>query len=376
MTCRKSIARWYRRGVSRRHHRFRDTDQSEGIANTFVQWITDGLRIIFASSVAIAAIGNAGWRSSMSLSIQNLDRPVAIGPLRESKAPYEVRSDTSAASGLFAFKHGDFEITVVSDGYIEIPEEMFIAGVAPGERSEVLGRLDTVGRTVHAPTNIPVLRYRDELILFDVGGGDGYQANDGRFVHNLRNAGFDPAAVTKVIFTHAHPDHTAATIASDGSLVFPNATYFVGAAEWDYWMDPDFFSRAPEAIHDFGRGAQRDLVAVRGRAVMLKPGDDVIPGIRTIDTAGHTPGHLSFELAGDGGLIIAADAATSEVVGVEHPDWHFGYDSIPELAVRNRRRLLDRASTDKTKLLGFHWTYPGVGFVEVRGNAYRYVPAA
>ncbi|MHC2462446.1 MBL fold metallo-hydrolase [Bradyrhizobium embrapense] len=351
-------------------------NQSEGIADTLVQWITDGRRIIFASSVAIEAVDNVGWRSSMSLSVQNSDKHVAIAALRESKAPYAVGPDTSAASGLFALEHGEFEITVVSDGYIEIPEEMFTSGAAPSERNEVLGRLDAVGKAVHAPTNIPVLRSRDELILFDVGGGDGYQANDGRFVENLRHAGFDPAAVTKVIFTHAHPDHTAATIASDGSLLFPNATYFVAAAEWDFWMDPDFFSKAPEGIHDFGRGAQRDLGAVRNRAVMLRPGDDVIRGIRAIDTAGHTPGHLSFELAGDEGLIIAADAATSEVVAVEHPDWHFGYDSLPELAVRNRRRLLDRASTEKTKLLGFHWTYPGVGFVEVRGNAYRYIPIA
>ncbi|QOZ51684.1 MBL fold metallo-hydrolase [Bradyrhizobium sp. CCBAU 53338] len=333
---------------------------------------SDHLRIV---GHAIAATENASWRSSMSLSVQNLDRSKGAESLRGSKAPCEVIPETSSAP-YFAFEHRGFEISIISDGYLEIPEEIFTPEVAPRQRSEVLARMETVGRTVHAPANIPVLRYRDELILFDVGGGDKYQATDGRFFQNLQAAGFDPAAVTKVVVTHAHPDHTGATLACDGSLTFPNATYFVGAAEWDYWMDPEFFSKAPEAIHDFGRGAQRDLGAVRNRTVMIKPGDDVIAGIRAIDTAGHTPGHLSFEIAGDGGLIIAVDAATSEIVAVEHPDWHFGYDSFPELAVRSRRRLLDRASTDKTKLLGFHWTYPGVGFVEPRGNAYRFVPVA
>lgn len=308
----------------------------------------------------------------MRVAIQSLDRPKWDASSRESNEPCEVGPGTS----FFAFEHGDFEISIISDGYLEIPEEIFVPSMALRDRSEVVQRLDTAGEIVRAPTNVPVLRYRDEVILFDVGGGQRYQATDGRLVENLQAAGFHPAAVTKVVFTHAHPDHTGATLASDGSLLFPNAAYFVGAAEWDYWMDPDFFSKAPEGIHEFGRSAQRDLGAVRDRAVMLKPGDDVISGIRAIDTAGHTPGHLSFELAGDVGLVIAADAATSEIVGVEHPDWHFGYDSIPELAVRNRRRLLDLASTDKTKLLGFHWTYPGLGFVEARGNSYRYVPIA
>lgn len=322
----------------------------------------------------------------MGPTLQNLDR-TATGTLSRASpdmlpsaathsGPPPTRGETAAVSAPFAFKHGDFEINVTSDGYLEIPEEIFTPDVAQEERNEILRRLKTAGGTVHAPTNISVLRFRDELILFDVGGGNQYQATDGRFFHNLRSAGFDAAAVTKVVFTHAHPDHTGATLAANGGLLFPNATYFVGAAEWDYWMDPDFFSKAPEAIHEFGRGAQRDLGAVRDRAVMLKPGDDVIRGIRAFDTAGHTPGHLSFEIACDDGLIIAVDTATSEVIGLEHPDWHFGYDSIPELAVKNRKRLLDRASADKTKLLGFHWTYPGVGFAEVHGGAYRFVSAA
>jgi glyoxylase-like metal-dependent hydrolase (beta-lactamase superfamily II) len=282
----------------------------------------------------------------------------------------------TAKRGIFSFKHGAFEISVISDGYIDIPEDMYTSDAAPNQRKQILRRLDAKGPIVHAPTNIPVLRFRDELIVFDVGGGSRYQASDGRFLSNLRSAGLDPAAVTKVVFTHAHPDHTGATLTSKDELQFPNATYFVAAAEWDYWMDPDFFNKAPNTLHEFGRGARRDLGAIKERAVMLRPGDDVIGGISAIDTAGHTPGHLAFEIAGEGGLIIAADTATSEIVGFEHPDWHFGYDTIPELAVENRKRLLDRAYADKAKLLGFHWTSPGLGFAEAKGTTYRFVSAS
>jgi glyoxylase-like metal-dependent hydrolase (beta-lactamase superfamily II) len=131
----------------------------------------------------------------------------------------------------------------------------------------------------------------------------------------------------------------------------------------------------PAELHPFAEGAQRDLRAVRDRVIMLKPGDDIVTGLRTIDTAGHTPGHLSLELAGGEGLIISADAATNEIASFQHPSARFGYDTIPDLAIRNRARLIERAAADRTKLLGYHWTYPGVGFAERKGNAFRYVPA-
>ncbi len=276
----------------------------------------------------------------------------------------------------YAFSHGDFEITVISDGYLTIPGEIFAPDIAPNEREKILSALDTRNDIVRAPTNIPVFRSKSDLLLFDIGGGDRYQPSDGRFLQNLTAAGVDQKDVTKIVFTHAHPDHIGATVASDGSLAFPNATYFVGDAEWAYWMDPDFFRTNPPMLHEFGRGAQRDLGAIKDRVVMLKPGDEVMTGIRTLDTAGHTPGHLSFEIAGGEGLIITADAATSEVIALEHPNWKFGYDILPDTAIKNRKRLIDRVAADKIKVLGFHWTYPGVGFVEAKGSAYRFVRAA
>jgi hypothetical protein len=40
-----------------------------------------------------------------------------------------------------------------------------------------------------------------------------------------------------------------------------------------------------------------------------------------------------------------------------------------------RRKLLDRAASERVKLIGYHWPYTGVGFAERRDGAYRYVPA-
>jgi hypothetical protein len=73
-------------------------------------------------------------------------------------------------------------------------------------------------------------------------------------------------------------------------------------------------------------------------------------------------------------LIIAADVATNTIVSFEHPDWTFGYDTLPDVAIRTRRRFLDRAAVDRPKLLGYHWQYPGLGYAERDGVAFRFVP--
>ena len=51
----------------------------------------------------------------------------------------------------------------------------------------------------------------------------------------------------------------------------------------------------PAEMGDIVKGAQRELTAIKDKVTMIKAGADVVTGIRAIDTAGHTPGHLSFE---------------------------------------------------------------------------------
>jgi glyoxylase-like metal-dependent hydrolase (beta-lactamase superfamily II) len=276
----------------------------------------------------------------------------------------------------YRFVQGEFEITIVSDGYITVPIDIVAPEGSLQERNEILLRTGNLNAgLVESKTNIPVIRKGNDLIIVDIGSGDKYQPSDGRLSGNLNALGIDAGAITKVVFTHAHPDHVWGTLTANGSLRFPNATYYVGAAEWDFWMDRDYRSNMPAELHEFARGAQRDLGAIRDRVVMLKPGDDIVTGLRTLDTAGHTPGHISLEMAGGEGLIISADAATNEIASFRHPKSKFGYDTIPDLAIRNRARLIERVAADRIKLLGYHWTYPGIGFAERKGDGFVYVPA-
>ncbi len=114
----------------------------------------------------------------------------------------------------------------------------------------------------------------------------------------------------------------------------------------------------------FVTGARRNYAAIKQRVKMVKPGDDIVTGLRVIDTPGHTQGHVSLELAGGDGLIVGGDALTHPLISFQHPDWKPTADHVPDQAVETRRKLLDRLATDRAKLIGFHLPYPGVGTVE------------
>jgi hypothetical protein len=65
---------------------------------------------------------------------------------------------------------------------------------------------------------------------------------------------------------------------------------------------------------------------------------------------------------------------TNEIVSFEHPRWRFGNDTDKQAAATARERFVDRAAADRLRLLGYHFAYPGLGTVERRGMAFRFVP--
>ena len=99
------------------------------------------------------------------------------------------------------------------------------------------------------------------------------------------------------------------------------------------------------------------------------------PGIVAIDTAGHTPGHISLLVtSGPAQLLVTADAVQNAHVSFAHPDWQPRMDMDGARAAQSRRRLLDMAATDKLSVLSYHIPFPGLGRVQRVGTAFSWVP--
>jgi glyoxylase-like metal-dependent hydrolase (beta-lactamase superfamily II) len=273
-----------------------------------------------------------------------------------------------------AFRHGNFDVTVLSDGHLVLPVG-FLAPEAPAEEWAALVKdAGITGPQYDSPTNITLIRTPQDLILVDMGSGDRFMPSAGKLWHNLTEAGIDKGQITKVIFTHGHPDHLWGTLDELDDLMLPDARFFVAAAEWDFWNGDDALRGLPAERAGFVTGARRNYAAIRDRVTMVKPGDDVVTGISVIATPGHTQGHVSFVLAGGDGLIVGGDVLTHQLISFEYPEWKPVADHVPDQAIATRRRMLDRLATDRSKLIGYHLPYPGIGIVERKDSAYRFVP--
>ena len=313
--------------------------------------------------------------SSNSNSTIRLDRRKFMAASAGLIAAGILPKNVMALAGPYMFKQGAYDVTVVSDGTLLLPTSLFDSGGKPEEVIKLLGAM-MQGDKAQFEASPLLLKSGSEMILMDTGSGGGFQPTAGKVLESLKAAGVDPSAITKVIFTHAHPDHCWGTIGKDGKPVFSKATFHMGETEWNFWVNPELESKMPKEMGGMVKGTQGQLGALKDQIKLFKTGTEVLPGIMALDTTGHTPGHVSFELAGGDGMIVTGDAITNPMVFFAHPDWKFGFDADHATAIANRKKLLDMASAGKKKLLGYHWPYPGIGMAEKKDGAYAYVPMA
>lgn len=269
---------------------------------------------------------------------------------------------------------GDGEILTFTDGTLTLPVVPTFPDVAKQDLEELLAANGMALDVLTPDCNVTVLRRGGRTAIFDVGSGSNFVPTAGKLLNNLTDAGIDPVDVTDVVFTHAHPDHLWGVTDDFDELVFPNASYHIGQAEWEFWSSPEALSAMPEDRQTFVVGAQSRFEAIEDRITFIKPGDEVLPGVEAVDTAGHTPGHLSFLVHGGGeSVLVAGDAISNAVISFARPEWPTASDQDPQLGGETRAALLDRLAGDKTRLIGYHLPHPGTGMVERKDGTYRFV---
>lgn len=286
-------------------------------------------------------------------------------------APY-ARAATAPAK----HKIGAIEVMVVSDGVLNVPLSFTLPENKPAEAAALFKAHGLPEQGAPAQTNAVLVRTGNEAVLIDAGSGPNFQASAGKLQENLEAAGIAPEKITKVVFTHAHADHLWGAIDDfDDGDRFPNASYVMAAAEWDFWRDPATADKMPDWLKGMALGTARLLSKIEGKVERRKPGDTVAPGVSYVASPGHTPGHVSV-LVADGGksLMIGGDVLTHTAISFARPEWRIGSDFDRHRAVLTRKALLDQLAGDKTPLVGFHLAWPGLGIVERSGNAYRFVP--
>lgn len=271
---------------------------------------------------------------------------------------------------------GTSKIDVLSDGHLQLPVSMLMADVDP-KQMKTLFEKHQLSMTAHQPScNLTLVRDEDRVILFDAGSGTNFMPTAGKISEALDAIEVDPSEVTHVVFTHAHPDHLWGLLDDFDDPMFSEAEYMISNKEWDYWINPQTVDDIGEARQIFAVGAKRNLEAIEDRMTRFEFESEILPGIRAINTAGHTPGHASFEVrSGSESVVVVGDVLSNPYYSFEAPQWPIGSDQDQELAITARKNLLDQLASDKMQMIGYHIPFPGIGRVERDGNAYRFVAA-
>lgn len=286
--------------------------------------------------------------------------------------PVAVRAATQV--GVRRLALGDMEITILSDGVLNVATRLLNRDMEPGAiETELDDTLSAPGQVQYG-VNIVLVRSGAERVLIDAGAGGTWEPTAGKLADRLSAAGIDPGTITKVVITHGHPDHLWGLVDEfDDSARFANAQHILPAPELDYWRKVDVAS-LPGRMQGVAAGAKRVIGTIDERLAAAAPDAEVAPGIAYVPTPGHTPGHCSVRLSnGTHGLIVTADTLFHPIVSFAHPEWQPVADMDGAKAVASRRRLLDMAATDRLQLAAYHIPFPGLGRVERSGTAYRWL---
>ncbi|MFC6588426.1 MBL fold metallo-hydrolase [Sulfitobacter pacificus] len=191
---------------------------------------------------------------------------------------------------------GDIQLDVVSDGSLNLPGGFIFDPMPQTELLPILKDLGQSADVLTPPCNVTLMRHGDRVVLFDVGSGPDFTPTAGDLLASLEALTVTPDDVTDVVFTHAHPDHLWGLLDDFGDPLFTRASYMIGQAEWDYWINPNTVDEIGEARASFAVGAKRRLEMIEDGTTFFNDGDEILPGVAARASFGHTPGHMAFEV--------------------------------------------------------------------------------
>ncbi|MEO0185787.1 MAG: four helix bundle protein, partial [candidate division WOR-3 bacterium] len=266
-------------------------------------------------------------------------------------------------------KLGKFELLPLSDGSFFLDGGTMF-GVVPKVLWSKIVQPDELNR-VEIPLNCLLVRTGDTNILIDTGIGNKL---DEKFLEiysvkqeknldsELRRLGLQPEDIDYVVNTHLHFDHcgwntisfSSVRLNSNGGIGhevgsdkdrsgtampgFPNAKYVIQKQEWYDATHPNERTRASYFKENFIPLKEYGLL-------LLVEGEyEIVPGIKVINTIGHTKGHQSVLIESEGKKAIYWGDFMPTSAHIKLP-YHTSFDLYPmdllELKKKYLRKVID-----------------------------------
>lgn len=232
----------------------------------------------------------------------------------------------SAYADVEVFDYPDCKIYAIQDAPNRFPAMLF-ASVDPRER------FVQTARDYSGSVNVFIVEFKADKkrVMVDTGFG----APRGKLLTEMKKADIAPGSISDILITHIHPDHVG------GLPDFPKARVHIAKGEYEAWQK------------DSSRKLLAKYLPEGKDPVLFAYNTEVVPNLKAIKVAGHTPGHTVFQMderyfVGD--IVHAVD------LQIAHPSFCPRYDMNPQEAADSRKKALKDFHGE---WFGAHIPFPG-----------------
>ena len=278
------------------------------------------------------------------------------------------------APGFFRVMVGDFEVTPISDGTLDLPVDQLLRQKPELTRAAL--EKNHLKLPAETSVNAFLINTGSKLVLVDTGAGVLFGPTTGRFVQNLKASGYQPEQIDEIYITHMHGDHLGGLV-HDGQRVFPNATVRAGKADADFWLSKANMDKAPADKKGYFQGAMGSInpYVQAGKFKAIDSNGELVPGVSAVAEHGHTPGHTTYLVESHGQkLWLIGDLVHVAAVQMENPQVTISFDSDEKAAAASRKKVFDDAAKNGYLVGAAHLQFPGLGHLQTQGKGYHWVP--
>lgn len=278
------------------------------------------------------------------------------------------------APGFYRTTLGDFEVTVLNDGTVDLPVNKLLK--QPAEKTDAALAKVFQHSPLETSVNGFLINTGSKLVLIDAGAASLFGPTLGRLLTNLKASGYQPEQVDEIYISHMHSDHVGGLSANE-QRVFPNAIVRAGKLDADYYLNQANLDKAgPEAKDNFlGPMVSVNPYVKAGKFQPIVANTELVPGVRSYFNGGHTPGHITYVVESKGQkLVLLGDLLHVEAVQFAHPAVGIQFDTDSKIAIAERKEAFAAAAKGGYLIGASHLPFPALGHVRTAGKAYEFIP--